>query len=200
MTMIFLTMTGLVFMAKHVMGTATGDIHEFQEGLDTITISKSGKLSEGCRFRMSRRAEGEEDVFCCYGDQCDPDEQSMECRQKGDYSVEKNITNGTFGECILRLKGKARMDDAGIYRAEFLGKWHSNQRFEINVKKALKAGLHPVLIPSLGSLLFIVFVFVVLWKKRKDRLESCSTQDIEAGESSSRREMVALNEDQMENN
>ena len=170
--MIFLTMIGPVFVVKHIMGTATGEIHEFQEGVDTITISKSGKLSDGCSFRMGRRADGEEDVFCCYGDQCDPDEQSVECREEADYSVEKNITSGTFGECILELKGKARMDDAGTYRAVFLGKWHSNKPFKINVKKAMQAGLHPVMIASLGSLLFIVFVFVVLWKIRKNRLEN----------------------------
>ena len=154
---------------------------------------------------MSRREEGEEDVVSCYGELCDPDEQSRECREQGDYSVEKNI-KGTVGECTLRLKGKARLEDAGNYNAEFHGNWDSNKPFKINIMKAKKvdngkkAGLHPVMIPSLGSLLFVVFVFVVLWKKRKDRLESCSTQDIEAGESSSRREMVALNEDQMENN
>ena len=198
-------MIGLVCLAMPILGTANPENHVFEEGVDNITISKSAERFHGCRFRMSRREEGEEDVVCCYGEPCDPDEQSRECREQGDYIVEKNI-KGTVGECVLRLKGKARLEDAGNYNAEFLGNWDSNKPFKINIMKAKKvdngkkAGLHPVMIPSLGSLLFVVFVFVVLWKKRKDRLESCSTQDIEAGESSSRREMVALNEDQMENN
>ena len=197
-------MFGLALLAMAVMGSAIGDmeIHKFQEGVDNITISKSGELSSGCRFRMSRRGEGEEGVFCCYGGLCDPDEQSRECREEGDYSVEKNITEGTVGECILELKSKARKDDSGNYIAEFLGGRRENSkqfRLDITEDSGKKAGLHPVMILSLGSLLFGVFVFVVLWKKRKDRLERSNTQDIETGEPNSRREMVTLNADHMGN-
>ena len=128
---------------------------------------------------MSRRAEGEEDVFCCYGGLCHPDEQSKECREEGDYSVEKNITGGTVGQCILRLKGKARAEDAGNYNAEFLGDWNGNQLFKINVKNAKKAGPQPETIILSGCLVSVILVIVVLWKKWKGHLARSKEQGVE---------------------
>ena len=196
----------LVLLALPIMGTAIKEILEFQEGMDIITISKTGELSRGCRFRMSRKEEVEEDVFCCYGEMCDPEEQSVECREEGDYSVEKNITRETVGECVLRLKGTARKDDSGNYIAEFLGGGREgSKQFQIKVTEGngKNSGLHPVMIlpfAIIGLAVLLIGILkkrvdlhiVVLWKKTKKHLGMSRDRDFETIQPDRRKEMKEL--------